>query len=150
GNAHLADLALGPGVVGVVPHLRGQVEGAAQPRLAGGEEELEPLVGLLRRPEPGVLPHRPRPPPIHLRVDAPGVRRLPRQTELCVRVEALEVPRRVDGLDLDPRVSLPTVITAHPPILAVLAYRRRRRQPPTGSGGCEQRLSQLGNDPCRT
>src|SRR5581483_4566764 len=101
-HADLADLTLGPGGVGVVAHLGRQVEGTGEPGLSRLEEELEPLVGLLRRPESGVLPHRPRPPPIHLRVHPARIRRLPRQPELLVRVESLEVVRRIDGPDLYP------------------------------------------------
>ncbi len=61
GHAHLADLAAGHGVVAVVAHLGGQVEGGAQPGLAGAEQVVEALVGLLGAAEAGVLPHRPQP-----------------------------------------------------------------------------------------
>ena len=94
GHADLAHLALGPGVVGVVAHLGRQVEGARQPGLAGLEQELEALVGLLGRAEAGVLAHRPQLRAVHLGVDAPGVGERPRLAQLRGRVPALEVLRR--------------------------------------------------------
>ena len=69
-DADLADLALGARVVGVVAHLRGQVEGARQAGLACVEQELEALVGLLGGAEAGVLAHRPEPAAVHVRLDA--------------------------------------------------------------------------------
>ena len=60
GHADLADLAGGQRVVGVVAHLRRQVEGDAQARLALRQQVAVAAVGLRRRGEPGVLPHRPR------------------------------------------------------------------------------------------
>ena len=55
-------------MVGVVAHQRRHVEGGAQPGLAVIEQVAEPLVGLLRRPEPRELPHRPQPAAVHARV----------------------------------------------------------------------------------
>ena len=49
GDADLADLALGSGMIAVVAHLRRQIERARQAGLAGTEQELEALVGR-RRP----------------------------------------------------------------------------------------------------
>src|SRR2546430_4372786 len=46
-------------MIRVVTHLRGQIERDRQPGLACGEQMAEPCVGLLRRAEPGVLPHGP-------------------------------------------------------------------------------------------
>ncbi len=74
GHADLADLALGPGVVGVVAHLGREVEGARETRLTGVEEELEALVGRLGRAEAGVLAHGPELRAVHLAVDARGCR----------------------------------------------------------------------------
>jgi hypothetical protein len=45
--------------------LRGQVERDREPGLPLGEEVLEALVGLARRAEAGVLPHRPELPAVH-------------------------------------------------------------------------------------
>ena len=104
GHADLADLALGAGVVGVVAHLGREVEGARQAGLAGAEEEVEALVGRLGRAEAGVLAHRPQPAAVHGRVDAAGVGRPPRRTELAVRVPAVQVLGRVERADLDARV----------------------------------------------
>ena len=104
GDADLAHLALGPGVVGVVAHLGRQVEGAREPGLAGVEEELEALVGLLGRAEAGVLAHGPQLRAVHLGVDAPGVGEGPRLAQLRVGSQPVEVLRPVDGLDRDARV----------------------------------------------
>ena len=106
GDTDLADLALGPRVVGVVAHLRGEVEGAREPGLAGAEEELEPLVGGLGRAEAGVLPHRPQPPAVHGRVDAACVRRRARMPEPLARVPAGQVVLRVERPHLDAGVGV--------------------------------------------
>ncbi len=105
-HTDLADLALRAGMVRVVAHLGGQVEGAAEPGLAGGQEEVEALVGLRGAAEAGVLAHRPRPGPVHLLVDPAGVGRAAGPAELGLGVELGEVLVRVDGLDLDARVRL--------------------------------------------
>ena len=67
-HALAADLAQRARVVGVVAHQARHVERRRQPGLAVIEQIAEALVGLLRRPEPRELPHRPQPPPIHARV----------------------------------------------------------------------------------
>jgi hypothetical protein len=74
-DTDLADLALRPAVVGVVPHLRRQIERTGQAGLTGIEQELEALVGRLGVTEARVLAHRPEPTGVHRRVDAAGVRR---------------------------------------------------------------------------
>ena len=58
------------GVVGVVAHQRGHVEGGRQARLAVLEQVVEALVGLLAGAEAGELAHRPQPPAVHRLVDA--------------------------------------------------------------------------------
>ncbi len=73
GDPDLADLAVGGRRVGIVAHLRGQVEGHREPRLPLVEEESIALVGLGRRAESRVLPHGPEPRAIHARVDAARV-----------------------------------------------------------------------------
>ena len=60
----------GQRVVGVVAHLRGQVEGDAQAADALRQEIAIPGVGLRGRAEAGVLAHRPQPAAIHRRLDA--------------------------------------------------------------------------------
>src|SRR4029079_14954088 len=89
--------------VGVVTHLRRQVEGDGQPRLALLEEVPEPAVRLLGRREPGVLAHRPEPAPVHRRLDATREGRLAGDPKIGLRVEAerLEVLGRVEVADLD-------------------------------------------------
>ena len=49
------------GMAGVVAELRRQVERDGQRRLPAFQQEVEPFVRLLRRPEPGELAHRPQP-----------------------------------------------------------------------------------------
>ena len=107
GHPDLAHLALGARVVGVVPHLGGQVEGARQPGLAGRQQELEALVGGLGGPEPGVLAHRPQPAPVHVGSDAPRVGVRAGLAELRSGVPAVEVGGRVHGADLDAGVGPP-------------------------------------------
>ena len=98
GHAHLA---LGPRMIGVVAHLRGQVEGARQPGLAVPEEELEPLVRRLRCAEAGVLAHGPQPAAVHVGVHAAGVGVPAWLPELPGRVPAVQILGGVDGPDLD-------------------------------------------------
>ena len=87
-DAHAPDLAERARIVGVEPHLRGQVERDREARLALREQEAEALVGLRRRAVAGVLADRPRPravavvaQPARERVgaglaDAPGIARV--------------------------------------------------------------------------
>ncbi len=103
----LADLPGGDRVVGVIPHLGGQVEGDAQPAGAGRDELVVALVGLLGRAEAGVLAHRPRPAGVHGRVDPAGVGVLPRLAELALGVPAGEGLRAVDRLDRHPGLRRP-------------------------------------------
>ncbi len=114
GDADLAHLALGARVVGVVPHLGREVEGARQAGLTGAQEELEPLVGGLGRPKPGVLAHGPQPAAVHVGMDPAGIRIAPGLTEPLGRLPSLERLGSVDRPDLDARVG------------AVLAFRCRR------------------------
>ena len=111
GHAHLADFAFRPGVVGVEAHLGGQVEGARQSGLPGGEQELETLVGVLGGAEPGVLAHGPQPAPVHARVDAAGVRRRPRCAELLLGVPPRQVAGTVERPYFDPRARAAHVVT---------------------------------------
>src|SRR5262249_50288001 len=89
-----ADLADGLGRVGVEAELRRQVERDRQPGLPFGEEVTEALVGLARRAEAGVLPHRPQLAAVHRRVDAA------REGELAGAADILRHRRRlVERLD---------------------------------------------------
>ncbi len=114
GHADLAHLALGTRVVRVEAHLGGEVEGARQARLPRAQEELEPLVGVLGGPEPGVLPHGPQPAPVHGGVDATGVGRAPGLAEVPVGIPTLEVGGPVHGPDLDARIRASHLV-AHVP-----------------------------------
>jgi hypothetical protein len=69
----VADLALGPRVVGVEAHQGRHVERDRQPVLAAVHEVVEALVGLDGVREPGELPDGPRAGPVHRRVDAARV-----------------------------------------------------------------------------
>src|SRR2546422_7023893 len=55
--------------------------GDRQPGLAVLEQELVPLIGVLRGPEAGELPHRPQPAAVHGRVNPARERVLPRRAE---------------------------------------------------------------------
>ena len=129
GHADLAHLALGPGVVRVVAHLGGQVEGARQPGLPGVEEELEALVGRLGGAEAGVLAHRPQLRAVHLGVDAPGVGEGARLPELRAGSQPSRSPA-VHGLDGDARVG-----QAFGAALGVLLLRCHGHEPTEVRGG---------------
>src|SRR5206468_2378948 len=83
-------------VVRVDPHLRREVERDGQAGLAGVEQMTEAAVGLLRGPEPGILPHRPEPAAIHRRLHAARERKRAWITEVAVVVRRAVV-RTVDG-----------------------------------------------------
>src|SRR2546422_11282842 len=75
--------------------------GDRQPGLAVLEQELVPLIGVLRGPEAGELPHRPQPAAVHGRVNPARERVLPRRAELTGVVEAGEIGGRVQGPPLE-------------------------------------------------
>src|SRR4051812_17689518 len=56
------------GAVGVVAHLRRQIERGREPRLARLEQVVKPLVGLFGGPESRVLPHGPEAAAVHRRL----------------------------------------------------------------------------------
>ena len=105
GHAGHADVALHPGVVGVVAAVGRQVEGDGQALLAGGEVAAVEGVGLLGRREPGVLADRPRLVRVHRRVRAAQERREARVGG--EEVEAVDVGSRVEGADVDALGRLP-------------------------------------------
>src|SRR3989442_1495578 len=78
-----AHLPLGHGMIGVVPHLRGEIERHREPRLTGGEEMTEPRVGLFGGAEPGVLPHGPQLAAVHRGVHTARERECPRRPEVA-------------------------------------------------------------------
>ncbi len=112
-HTDLADLALGAGVIGVVAHLRRQVERTRQAGLAGVQQEVEPLVGGRRVAETRVLAHRPVTAPVHRRVDPAGERGLSRQAELLGGIPVGEIVLGVQRFDLDPGVGSACII-GHP------------------------------------
>ncbi len=69
-------------VVGVVAHLRRQIEGDAQAVDALREQVAVARVRLGGRAKPGVLPHRPQPAAIHRRLDAAREREFAGEAEL--------------------------------------------------------------------
>jgi hypothetical protein len=71
----------------------GEVEGDAQAAHALIEQVPVPAIGLGRRPEPRVLPHRPEASAVHGRLDAAREREHAGIRELAVRVPAAEVLR---------------------------------------------------------
>ena len=88
--------------VGVDAHLGRQVERDAQAGLPGGEQMSKPAVRFRRRPEAGVLAHRPEPSAVHRRLHAARERILAGIGEVA-RVVERRVRRPVDGLDREAR-----------------------------------------------
>jgi hypothetical protein len=78
-DADLAGLALCDRGVGIVAHLRRQVEGHREARLSLVEQEAIALVRLRRRAEAGVLPHRPQARPVAGRMHPARERKLARR-----------------------------------------------------------------------
>ena len=85
-------------MVGVASHQRRQIEGDAQARAAGRQQPTISLVGLLRRPEPGKLPHRPELPAIAGRVDAARIRKFPGVAQIARVVERRDALRGVEDV----------------------------------------------------
>ena len=106
GHANLPHFALGAGMIRIEPHLGREVERTRKPGLSGPEEELEPLIGRGGITEPGVLPHGPQAPPVHVGADPPGIGVTPRLAQLLGRIPAVQISRAVDRSDLDPRVGV--------------------------------------------
>src|SRR5207245_1490156 len=117
----------------------GHVEGDREAALALLEEELVAPVRLFGAAEPGELSHRPQASPVHRVIDAAGHRSVARVPEVALVVQALDVLRRVEGLQgltgerLEVRVALPRLPVVVPPAF-VIAIRHRflppRRSPP--------------------
>src|SRR5881397_2011572 len=78
------DFSFRPGMIGVVSHLRRQIERDRETGLPHLQQMMEPLVGLLGRPEPRVLAHRPEPAAIHRRIGTTRERRLTGQAEVTL------------------------------------------------------------------
>ena len=133
-DAHLAHLALGQGVVGVVADLRGQVEGDGESGLALLQQVAEAAVGIFRRGIAGILSHGPDTAAVDVGLHAPGVGKLAGKADVAIVVEALgrQVFGGVEGVDGDAAVGLeggtPFRVALHrrsqgflPPLLLVLA-----------------------------
>ena len=86
-HAHSSDLPLRLRRVGVVSHLRRQIERHRQPRLALLEEVAETAVRFLGRGEAGVLAHRPESAAVHGRLDAARVWVLTRPAKVTILVQ---------------------------------------------------------------
>ena len=91
GHPDPARLAGGQRVVRVVPDLRGEIEGDAQPAHALVQQIPVAPVGFGGRAESGILPHRPETSSIHRLVDASGERVVTGGPELVGGVPALEI-----------------------------------------------------------
>ena len=103
-HADPADLALGLRIVGVHAALRGQVARDVQPGLAVGDQVVEALVGIRRVAEPGVLAHGPGLLAVHEGMDPARERVLAGRADLSRTAGRFHVGRRVERLDLDPRL----------------------------------------------
>jgi hypothetical protein len=106
GDAHLAHLAFGARVVGVIAHLRREIEGARETGLTSVEQELEALIGRGGGAKPCVLAHRPEPLAVHLGVDAPGVGIGAGCSEFAGGIPVGKVCLGIEGLDLDTRIGV--------------------------------------------
>ncbi len=107
-DAGPAHLALGTRIVGVEPELGREVERDREAGLTLTEEVAIAGIRLLGRGEASVLADRPRPSPIHVRVDAAGEGRLSRTLQLVG-----DVVRRVNRLQLDSRLRQALVGRSH-------------------------------------
>ena len=83
-------------MVGVIAHLRRQVEGDREARLPLLEEIAVAPVRLRRRAEAGVLAHGPEPAAVHRGLDAARVRELARESDA---VEVVLGPRLLGSVD---------------------------------------------------
>ena len=86
-------------VIGVTAHQCWQIERDTQARAARREQRLVPRVGLLRRPVPRKLPHRPELAAIAGGMDAPRIRKRTRVGDVACVIEALDVVARIEPLD---------------------------------------------------
>jgi hypothetical protein len=93
-----ADLALAARVVGVAAHQGRHVERDGEASLPLRQQELESRVRLLRRAEPGELPHRPQPAAVHRVIHAARHGEVARVSEIPPVVHVGHVLGRVDGL----------------------------------------------------
>ena len=100
-DADLPDLTSDRRIVRVVAHLCREIERHRQPGLAVLQEVAIPRVRLLRRPEPGVLPHRPQTAAVHRRLDPAGEwRHAGHAWVVAVRIEDRGQRRAVGRLEL--------------------------------------------------
>ena len=87
GHAARAELTFRLGIVRVVAVQRGHVVGDREAGLAGAQELVEALVGVLGRAEAGEHAHRPQARPVAGGVDAARERRLARVADVAQRIE---------------------------------------------------------------
>ena len=92
GDADPSDFTKGSRIVRVPPHLGWQIERDAEAGLSLTQKVAVAGVRLLRRPEAGVLPHRPEAATMHVRLDAAGEGRFAGDAEMARGVE----PRRFE------------------------------------------------------
>ncbi len=95
GHADLANLAARAGMVGIEPHLRGQIERHREPGLALGQQVAVALVGLERRAKAGILPHRPELAPVHRGIDSARVGKLARGAERRFGIKICKIFGRI-------------------------------------------------------
>ena len=93
-DADAADLAGGHRMVGVVAHLRRQVERDAQAADALREQVPVARVRFGGRAEAGILAHRPQPAAVHRRLDAAGVRESARDRRRLAQAGTSSAARR--------------------------------------------------------
>ena len=89
------NLALATHMIRVKAHQARHVERRRQPRLAMRKQKTKTLVGLLRRPKPRELTHRPQTRPIHRPIHTTRKRKLPRKPNPLKRPH---IPRPIQRL----------------------------------------------------
>ncbi len=115
-DSHLAHLSMGFGRIRVVPDLGREVEGNAQAGLALLQKIAKSAIGLLRRSEAGVLPHRPEAPPVHRGLNAPREGVFPGKAELRLVIPLAEIERSVEALHRNPRMRFKLILAFGGPL----------------------------------
>ncbi len=101
-NRHPAapHLPSGAGVIGVIAHDRGHIEGHAQPRLPLLQQIAVTPVRIGGITETGKLSHRPEPAAVHIRLHTPGKGIFAGKTEIAPVIQICSITGRVKILDL--------------------------------------------------
>src|SRR5262245_49994738 len=86
-------------MIRIAAHQRGEIEGDAEARPAGRQQRLVATVGLLRRTEPGKLPHRPELAAVAGLMNPTRVRESARFRDVASGIDTGEILSRVETLN---------------------------------------------------